>query len=397
VIKNGLISRKDINGTNKIVSGFSALIVRICIRINILFLAVASLKNPVMGLKVLKSVKKKRGSIQGFPKLRKYIKAGGRYFFSENIPGWPSTAFNGFIRSEIFRLYDHNNKAPLSTIIFAITSRCKLGCRHCYEWNNISSDDKLTPDNLRGIIRKIKEYGVNHIQLSGGEPLERFIELADLIQFTREDVDLWLLTSGYGLTYEKASMLRIAGLSGADISLDHWDENKHNEWRNNSKSFYWVKEAVKNCREAGITTTLSLCAFRSFVTQHNLMKYADLAKEWGVGFIRILEPREAGRYKGKDISLRKEQTDLLEIFFREINSLNKFIDYPIVTYPGYHQRRIGCLGAGNRYLYIDSVGNIHACPFCQRSAGNAVTDRLEDAVSILRNLGCQKFKTNMVE
>jgi MoaA/NifB/PqqE/SkfB family radical SAM enzyme len=82
------------------------------------------------------------------------------------------------------------------------------------------------------------------------------------------------------------------------------------------------------------------------------------------------------------------------MFFREINSSDKYMDYPIVTYPGYHQRRIGCLGAGNRYLYIDSVGNIHACPFCQRIAGNAVNDRLEDAVSVLREYGCQKYEMN---
>jgi MoaA/NifB/PqqE/SkfB family radical SAM enzyme len=380
-----------------LITGIRADLVRICVKINILTLAFIALKNPFSGIKVLRKVQKKRGSVQGLPGVIKYIKAGRRYFFSENIPGWPSAAFNGFFRAEISRASDLHKRSPLSTIIFAITSRCRMGCLHCYEWNNISHIDKLTYENLKEIICKIKEYGVNHIQLSGGEPLERFSDLTELIRFSRKGADLWLLTSGFGLTMEKAIELRNAGLTGADISLDHWEESEHNRSRNNPESFYWVKEAVKNCRKAGIATTLSLCAFRSFVTHENLMKYAGLAKEWGVGFIRILEPREAGRYKGKEIELQKEQTDMLEVFFRDFNTSYKFVDYPIITYPGYNQRRMGCFGAGNRYLYIDSVGDIHACPFCQKSAGNALSEKLEDAVSTLKKYGCQKYELNLKE
>ena len=394
---NGLSQGDDRNTGSNIITGIWAKLVKICILINILFLAGATNKNPSSGIKTLRKVLKKRRTVQGLPGVIKYIKAGRRYFFSENIPGWPSAAFNGFFRAEISRSSGLNKRPPLSTIIFAITSRCRMGCLHCYEWNNISHIDKLTHENLKEIISKIKEYGVNHIQLSGGEPLERFSDLTELIRFSRKGADLWVLTSGFGLTMEKAIELRNAGLTGADISLDHWEEGEHNRSRNNPESFYWVKEAVNNCRRAGIATTLSLCAFRSFVTHENLMKYAGLAKEWGVGFIRILEPREAGRYKGKEIELQKEQTDLLEVFFHDFNTSDKFIGYPIITYPGYNQRRMGCFGAGNRYLYIDSVGDIHACPFCQKSAGNALSEKLEDAVTTLKNYGCQKYELNLKE
>ena len=382
---------------HKIITGIRARWVRIFIVLNILFLGIIVNKNPFTGIKTLRRVQKKRRSVQGLPGFTKYIKAGHRYFFSENIPGWPSKAFNGFFRAEIIRSGDQNKRSSLSTVIFAVTSRCRLGCSHCYEWDNISSRDKLTFENLKEIITKIKTNGVNHIQLSGGEPLERFGDLVGVIKFSCERTDLWILTSGFGLTFEKACELRKAGLTGADISLDHWNEDEHNKSRNSSKSFYWVREAVRNCRKAGIATTLSLCAFRSFVTNNDLTRYVDLAKEWGVGFIRILEPRAAGRYKGKDIALEKEQIELLEVFFQDLNTSEKFIDYPIVTYPAFNQRRMGCFGAGNRYLYIDSSGEIHACPFCQKSAGNAVQTEIEDAVSTLRNYGCQKYELNLIE
>jgi MoaA/NifB/PqqE/SkfB family radical SAM enzyme len=385
------------NNSENIIAGYQAKLVRISMVINILFLIVKILKNPFTGIKTLKRLQKKRGTVQGLQGFKKYIRSGHRYFFSENVPGWPSAAFNGFFRAEMSRAIDQKKRPPLSTVIFAITSRCRLGCLHCYEWDNISGKDKLTYENLKEIIAKIKEYGVNHIQLSGGEPMERFNDLADLIRFSQESTDMWMLTSGFGLTPEKARELRNAGLTGADISLDHWNEDEHNKSRNSTKSFYWAREAVRNCTKESIATTLSLCAFRSFVTRDNLIKYADLAREWGVGFIRILEPREAGRYKGKDITLGKERTDLLEAFFRDFNTSDKFIDYPIVTYPAYNQRRMGCFGAGNRYLYINSKGEIHACPFCQNSAGNAIHVKIEDAVSVLRSYGCQKYELNLTE
>jgi MoaA/NifB/PqqE/SkfB family radical SAM enzyme len=80
-----------------------------------------------------------------------------------------------------------------------------------------------------------------------------------------------------------------------------------------------------------------------------------------------------------------------------VNSSGKLRNYPVLTYPGYHQRKTGCLGAGNRYFYIDSTGEIHACPFCQGSAGSAVTGQLEPALTLLREKGCREFIMNEVD
>jgi MoaA/NifB/PqqE/SkfB family radical SAM enzyme len=313
------------------------------------------------------------------------------------VLGVHSLPFNAFFKAEMTRISKQQKNAPLSTVIMAITSKCILKCDHCYEWKNLSKTDVLTPDNLKTILTRLRAYGVNHIQLSGGEPLERFSDLTDLMISAGKGIDFWLLTSGYSLTHEKALILKNSGLTGADISLDHWLESEHNKSRGNPKSFYWAKEAVLNCRKAGLATTLSICTFRDFISHNDLMKYAELAKEWGVGFIRLLEPRNTGRYNGENIELEKEHTDMLEEFFLKMNTSDYFLDYPIVTYPGYNQRRTGCLGAGDRYLYIDSKGDIHACPFCQRIAGNAVSGSIDDAVMILKNSGCHKYEMNTGE
>jgi MoaA/NifB/PqqE/SkfB family radical SAM enzyme len=123
----------------------------------------------------------------------------------------------------------------------------------------------------------------------------------------------------------------------------------------------------------------------------------NLAKEWGVCFIRILEPREAGNFKGQDIMLKTEHISLLEDFFRRVNFSAQYRNFPIIMYPAYHQRKIGCFGAGNSYLYIDSKGDIHACPFCQNKAGNARYDPLIPAIARLKGMGCHEYKMNIYD
>lgn len=340
----------------------------------------------------------KRRKIHGNKFVLKYVHANERYFTALNLPGWPSKAFDSFIKNEFIRTDKSiNNHHKLHTAIFSITSRCNYHCEHCFEWNNISSKEILSIEELKIIQQKLHEQGICHVQYSGGEPLSRMDALVELLSHRKEDVDYWILSSGYNLTAETALRLKESGLTGAVISLDHWDEQFHNTFRKNPKSFYWVREAVMNCRNAKLVPALSICATREFITEQNLWKYANLAKSWGIGFIRILEPRQVGFYKGKEVDLSGHYTRILEKFFLEINSRRKFRKYPVVMYPGYHQRKIGCLGAGNRYLYIDSKGNIHACPFCQDQKGNALRDNLNDVISLLKEAGCHKFKTNLAE
>jgi len=395
-VKSAYVSSvASLNVSSPMVFGFKRRIIKLGISIDILKLALQVYLNPVVAVKVLNQVLNKRRRIHGNPKMLRYVRSGARYYWAVNLPGWPSEAFKSFIKGEFNKLKPFRaEKGQLQTMIFAITNRCPLKCEHCYEWNNLDSEELLSLESLKIILKKIQERGIFHVQLSGGEPLIRLNEMIALMKSAKPAIDFWILTSGFGLTYEKAVRMKRAGLVGTNISLDHWNENAHNEFRKNKKSYFWVREAVMNCRKVDLLVSLSLCATRSFVTEENLWKYIQLAKDWGAGFIRILEPRKVGRYANKNVRLKQKQLEILEDFYLKLNSDPKYFDYPIVMYPGYHQRKIGCFGAGNRYLYVDSNGDLHACPFCQQKVGNALNDSLDQAIQRMKKIGCHVFKTN---
>ena len=139
---------------------------------------------------------------------------------------------------------------------------------------------------------------------------------------------------------------------------------------------------------------LTLCATKAFISEKNLWVYADLAKKLGASFVQILEPKAVGHYAGKNVDISNEQQLIIEKFFLKINGKIEFQDYPIFQYPAYHQRKIGCFGSGDMYMYIDSNGNAHACPFCQTFSGNCVLDSADTTIKKIQEEGCPINQSN---
>jgi MoaA/NifB/PqqE/SkfB family radical SAM enzyme len=363
---------------------------------NILKIMLREQRNPLKALGSLRQLIAFRRKQQGLERIFKFVKSDDRYFWSSEVPGFPSNQLAQVLRSELARQSNgsvpNGRRQPLLTLIWGITNRCPLNCSHCYDWENIDAKDNLNLGQLLEVLRRLEAEGIRHIQFSGGEPLARFDDLAVLLREASKKMDCWMLTSGFGLTAEKAQALKQAGLLGANISLDHWNPAKHNAFRRNDHSFEWVKKAVRNCREAGLMVSLSLCATREFVNQENLMAYAMLAREWGVHFIRILEPRAVGSFAGQEVHLSGESITTISAFFRQLNSDPNFRQFPIVNFFGYHQREIGCMGAGNRYVYIDAKAEVHACPFCRGSKGNVLKAPFDETLAAIRETGCHFFK-----
>jgi len=379
----------------QLISGTRAWLVKVRAGMTMLRISKKTLGNPVDAIKALRMLSRQRKRLHGNRKDYKIVKVKDQYYWSINTPGFPSPGFNAVIQREILKAFNKDSvQTPLQTLIFSITSRCHYSCEHCFEGDNIQKNEHLKFEELGTVMDDALKNKIPHMQIGGGEPMLRFDDLVTLMERAKGKIDFWLSTSGYGLLPEKARLLKNAGLTGATISLDHWDEARHNQFRNHKEAYHWVREAVKNCNDAGIVTNLTLCVTREMANENDLMKYLILARNLKVPFVRFLEARKAGSYADKDILLRKEEQEAVVDFYLKMNSGKQYKTFPIIQFPGYHQRKIGCFGAGNRYLHIDAKGDYHSCPFCRGAVGNIREMQLKEAIGILQNQGCQLFETN---
>ena len=341
------------------------------IKLRIFYFACIILKNPVKVWATFKTMINLRNNVWAGD-LKKMYKIDGKYYFNQYTPGWPSKAYDYLIKSELRRHADPVNVTEkLSFVFLAITRKCPMRCEHCFEWDNLNKKESFTKDDLFKVVDMYQKEGVLQFHFSGGEPMVRFKDLLPLIKYTSKKSECWVLTSGFNFTVENANLLKQAGCKGVVVSIDHYIPELHNMFRGNANAFELATKAIAAARQAGMVTSLSVCATKHFIDGGHLMPYMDFAKHLGVQFVQVLEPRMVGHYEGKAVLLNEKHIAKLEQTFKTINHSHAYKNYPTMLYHGYHQRRVGCF-SGSRSVYVDSAGDVHACPFCHTKSYNII-------------------------
>lgn len=379
----------------KLISGFNLHWITLLLHISRLRIIFGYSSNPIKGLQNLRQLLKLKHQFLGNNKTKKMSLVNGKYRWALYVPGWPSRTWNQFFKSEINRYDSVRGKCNRFVNVFvAVTKKCSLQCEHCFEWEALNGKESLTVDNLKKIINNVHDQGVSQIQLTGGEPMLRINDMLELINTSPKDIEFWILTAGIHFNAQNAQKLKEAGLTGIVVSLDHFDSALHNKFRGNPKSFEWALEALKNANAQKLVTAVSICVTNSFINESNLMAYASFAKKLDVSFIQILEPKAVGHYQGKDVVLTTDNEKILEDFYLKMSFDPIYKDYPIISYHGFYQRRMGCMSAAYRSIYIDTNGAILACPFCRHSGGSALGDDFTQILSQLSAQGCPAYKSS---
>jgi MoaA/NifB/PqqE/SkfB family radical SAM enzyme len=383
------------------------------IKLRIFYFACIILKRPQKVWQVYKNMLHLRSNVWGGD-LKKIYKVNGKYYFNQYTPGWPSKAYDFLIKSELRRhaplptkqaspqathvsppathtaplaklassqanhatsltnqAYSQTATEKLSFVFLAITRKCPMRCEHCFEWDNLNQKESFTKDDLLKVVDLYQKEGVLQFHFSGGEPMVRFKDLLELIRFASKKSECWVLTSGFNVNDTTAAQLKEAGCKGMVVSIDHYIPELHNIFRGHTSSFEHATNAVKAARKVGLVVSISVCATKPFLDGGHLMPYISFANELGVHFIQVLEPRSIGHYKAMNVQLEKKYIDLMEQVFTNVNHSPRYKNYPTLLYHGYHQRRVGCF-SGSRSVYIDSAGDVHACPFCHTKSYNII-------------------------
>ena len=108
-----------------------------------------------------------------------------------------------------------------SSIRLEITSHCNLMCEYCHNSKYSNRDDDMTTEEIMLLIRNLKkQYPINKILLTGGEPLvnKDICKIIGLI--TSLGIKADMVTNGTLLTEELVNKLEDAGLKRIRLSID---------------------------------------------------------------------------------------------------------------------------------------------------------------------------------
>ena len=119
----------------------------------------------------------------------------------------------------------------LDVVGISYTDRCNMNCIHCYNDSGQKRENELTVKEIYNTIDEMKEIGVLHVTLSGGEPLMHpaFFEIVSYIRGKALGVDLF--TNGTLITQSVAKTLKALTILHVTVSLDSVTPEIHDSIR----------------------------------------------------------------------------------------------------------------------------------------------------------------------
>jgi PqqA peptide cyclase len=151
---------------------------------------------------------------------------------------------------------------PPLWLLAELTYRCPLHCVFCYNPVDYArhEDELGTADWLR-VLREARALGAVQCGFSGGEPLLRD-DLEELVAEARRlGYYTNLLTSGVGLTRERAAALKAAGLDHVQLSFQD-STREMNDFLSHTRTFDLKQRVAGLLKEQGWPMVMNVVIHR---------------------------------------------------------------------------------------------------------------------------------------
>lgn len=304
----------------------------------------------------------------------KYCKVGDRYFIDPFAPYFPGPFYNRMLENNSVDTYPLKpNYAQIS-----ITNLCPNNCFHCHVENTQDVSKDIPKDKVFETIDDIIGFDFNVMFFVGGEPFSRFEDLTEFIRYTKNYMDTRIFTSGVGADSSRLNVLKSAGLQGVCVSLDHYDEKKHNFQRRNHKAFKSACDTITECTRLGFYTSVVCCVTSEMVKSGDVYKTVDFAESLGAHSIQINEIRPVGNAMELDNSIfltKEDKRDLIRYYKTQNKSKRKIA----IVMPWYNEEpyNFGCMATSGQNVYVDAEGNVQPCVLLKASIGNIFQQRFK--------------------
>jgi len=258
------------------------------------------------------------------------------------------------------------------SIIFDVTNRCNLRCRHCYNDSGAKRDDELTFEEIKKSVDTFADAGVLNMVVSGGEPLLH-PRIFDIIEYIRsKPMSCIIFTNGTLITEDVVKKFKELSIVSVAMSIDGATPETNDSFRGVKGSFEKTRKAIEMMLEAGIPVRINVCLHKGIVDEFNDL--LNLFRKWKISDYSIGPVSYTGRSEESDFVITPEEYKKVLKQLKEYESARGGKnELPYVP------QRTNC-GAGMNSLTVKSNGIITLCsPFPDEiSLGNIRTDSIRE-------------------
>jgi len=256
-----------------------------------------------------------------------------------------------------------NNAVPMSAL-FELTFVCNHACSFCY--NCPTGQKEMNTAEVFDSLRKLAEFNVLYLTLSGGEPLVRkdFFEIAG--EARRLGFALRIYTNGFLIDEPMAKKIKqIANPLEMEISIHGARPETHDKLTCVPGSLKKLLAGVGYLRAEGIKVNLKCPVTKD--NQWEVLEMERIANALGarIQFDTVITPRDDG---DKDPVSLMSSDEFLEKFWKD--DAYKTARKEPVPLPRNDAPGEAVCGTGRSGLAIDPYGNIYPCVQLRRKAGN---------------------------
>lgn len=194
-------------------------------------------------------------------------------------------------------------------VIFELTYRCNLRCRHCYV-TSTAGKKELSTNEVKTIFDQLVELWCFHLTLTGGEPLLRKDILALIDYARRKGLYIHLFTNATLITPPVADKLSELQLTSVEISFHSLKKERFDWFARKKGSYDRVRQAIELLQERKVKLALKInitkINFDEIKQLKGFVKDLQAIPEWAT----IIMPQSSGG-KG-NFSLRLNPDEVLE-------------------------------------------------------------------------------------
>jgi PqqA peptide cyclase len=174
---------------------------------------------------------------------------------------------------------------PPLWLLAEITYRCPLHCVFCYNPLDFARhEDELSTDDWLRVLREGRELGAVQLGLSGGEPLLREDLEALVAEAHRLGYYSNLLTSGIGLTPQRARALKDAGLDHVQLSFQD-STREMNDFLSHTRTFDLKNRVAKIIKDQGWPMVMNVVIHRLNID--HIDRIIGMAHEMGAQYLEL--------------------------------------------------------------------------------------------------------------